>query len=504
MVIPVRKWAGRLKYSHMGTPRFGTEFVPIWGLTYAHVRQGRYKHICTSCLGKMGNNMATVEEGTPGTMKVCSVAPPPIRPTPPTVFLDILRGWGQTWIWDDLRVTGGTGWIAHAIADNSLVAVTNGSYIKEHWPESCSTAFVLECTKGWGQMAGAFAEASVAANAYCGELLGLMADHLLLLAVKTVSPGLSGRAAIYSDCIGALGCVAKLPLYRIPSRCRRLDILKTIMVNCASLSFHWEYHHVVAHQDNHTRWEDLSRAAQLNSACDAGAKAMLRSQDVTNLPPQEAFPLKPICMVVEGKKMTSNMGAHIRYTAGRQIARSFFHQTRRMFTNAFDKVDWPHVHWTLNKEVPRLFQVWACKQVLNIAATNKNLSWRHRAGRSDKCPCCMIHVETAEHILLCLEAGRVEAFQLGTTALERWLDKADTDPDLTDSIVEYVWRRVTITMEEAIIDTPLRFRYMALSQDKIGWRRFLEGMISTEITSIQRQYIAVNGSRMSLTNGAQD
>ena len=39
---------------------------------------------------------------------------------------------------------------------------------------------------------------------------------------------------------------------------------------------------------------------------------------------------------------------------------------------------------------------------------------------------------------------------------------------------------------------------MALSQDKIGWRRFLEGMISTDITYIQRQYIAVNGSRMSL------
>jgi len=92
----------------------------------------------------------------------------------------------------------------------------------------------------------------------------------------------------------------------------------------------------------------------------------------------------------------------------------------------------------------------------------------------------------------------VEAFQLGKTALERWLDKADTDPDLTDSIVEYVWRRGTITMEEAIIDAPPRFRHMALSQDKIGWRQFLEGMISTEITSIQRQYIAVNGSRMSL------
>jgi len=53
-------------------------------------------------------------------------------------------------------------------------------------------------------------------------------------------------------------------------------------------------------------------------------------------------------------------------------------------------------------------------------------------------------------------------------------------------------------MEEAINEAPPRFRQMALSQDKIGWRRFLEGMISTEITTIQRQYMTVNGSRISL------
>jgi hypothetical protein len=81
-----------------------------------------------------------------------------------------------------------------------------------------------------------------------------------------------------------------------------------------------------------------------------------------------------------------------------------------MFTDTFDEVDWPNVYRTLNKEVPRLFQVWACKQVMNISATNKNLCWRHWDGRSDKCPCCTIHVETAEHVILCPEVGRVEAF----------------------------------------------------------------------------------------------
>ncbi len=59
-------------------------------------------------LEKFRGDMATVEEGTPGTKKVCSVAPPPIRPIALTDFLDVLRGWGQMWIWDDLKVTGGT------------------------------------------------------------------------------------------------------------------------------------------------------------------------------------------------------------------------------------------------------------------------------------------------------------------------------------------------------------------------------------------------------------
>ncbi len=153
----------------------------------------------------------------PGMMKVYSVAYLPIRPVPPANFLNVLHGWGQTWIWDNLKVTGGTNWIAQAISEHSLLAVTDGSYIKEHYHDLCSVAFVLECMQGQGRAIGAFPEASAEDNAYQGELLGLMAVHLLLLAVNTLSPGLRGRVKIYSDCLGALGCVAELPPYRVPT-----------------------------------------------------------------------------------------------------------------------------------------------------------------------------------------------------------------------------------------------------------------------------------------------
>ena len=197
--------------------------------------------------------------------------------------------------------------------------------------------------------------------------------------------------------------------------------------------------------------------------------------------------------VVEEKKMTSDTGSHIRYAAGLQ-ARLFFHETLCMFPGAFDEVAWPHVHCTLNEEVPRLFQVWTCKQVMGISATNKNLSRRHRDGRSNKCPCCTIHVETAEHIMVCPEVGRVETFMQSSQALEQWMEDADTDPDLVECIIDYVQGRGTVTMASAVQNPPTRFQALGRLQDKIGWRRFLEGMVSTEIVALQQQFCAVNGS----------
>ena len=60
----------------------------------------------------------------------------------PTLNLwSVLEEWGETWIWDNLTVQGDTAWLADAIADKTLVAVTNGSYMKEIYPDIKSAAF---------------------------------------------------------------------------------------------------------------------------------------------------------------------------------------------------------------------------------------------------------------------------------------------------------------------------------------------------------------------------
>ncbi len=128
------------------------------------------------------------------------------------------------------------------------------------------------------------------------------------------------------------------------------------------------------------------------------------------------------------------------------------------------------MHRTLNEEVPWLFQVWASKKVMNLATINKNLHQRHRDGRSNKCPCCTVHMETAKHVILCLEEGHVDVFMRLSELLERWLCNVDTDLKLADCIVEYVQGRGQMSMEEIAWGAPERFKAMGQSQDKIGRR----------------------------------
>jgi len=160
---------------------------------------------------------------------------------PPTVepgtFQEVLCDWGHTWMWEGLKLSGKEGddtgaWLSTAIKNNTLVAVTDGSYMKELYPNMNSCAFIFECSAGGGRLTGAFSKQTMVACSYRGELLGLLAIHLILLSVNKVNPNLLGSVHIYFDCLGALDKVKNLPPHRIPSKCRHLDVLKNIKIHC--------------------------------------------------------------------------------------------------------------------------------------------------------------------------------------------------------------------------------------------------------------------------------
>ena len=128
--------------------------------------------------------ICTVKERALGVMMLSSSAVLPPPPDRLVTLWEVLREWDCTWLWEDLAMIGDDHWIRDAIQAKSCIAVADGSYIKQIHPHLCSTAFIMECTEGRGQLRGSFAEGSLSANAYRGELLGLMAIHLICLAVQ--------------------------------------------------------------------------------------------------------------------------------------------------------------------------------------------------------------------------------------------------------------------------------------------------------------------------------
>lgn len=121
----------------------------------------------------------------------------------------------------------------HAWENNPAVGDQEGELLnaadlpRRHWAQGEITSyfsFSLEsnsnmrsehkqlASSGIRTVTGVFAEQTATANTYRGELLGLMAVHLLLLSVNKVNPSLSEESRIISDCLGALKKVNDLPL----------------------------------------------------------------------------------------------------------------------------------------------------------------------------------------------------------------------------------------------------------------------------------------------------
>jgi hypothetical protein len=84
----------------------------------------------------------------------------------PETFLEVLGKWECTWMWEDMQLMGDDGWLKAKIWANSLVVVTDSSYMQALYPNMNSCAFILECLQGHLRLTGAFSKQTMAACFY--------------------------------------------------------------------------------------------------------------------------------------------------------------------------------------------------------------------------------------------------------------------------------------------------------------------------------------------------
>ena len=125
-----------------------------------------------------------------------------------------------------------------------------------------------------------------------------------------------------------------------------------------------------------------------------------------------------------------------------------------MTTRGFKEVSWRLVYDKLHK-VPRLFQLWACKQVINIAGKNLIQS-RHKTHHDPICPTCDQCVETCVQVLSCNKTGWVDAIYQSINILDKWLRKVGTHTQLRTYILQHAKGRGRISTTDVVHGTGRR------------------------------------------------
>ena len=433
---------------------------------------------------------------------------PPLAtgPSKPTDFWAFLRSWGGTWMWEglqgdkeDLR------WLIIGMESGSLIWVTDGSYDRKRAPLISGAGWLIHCTAAKKTLKGSFFEYSKNASSYRAELLGLCALHLFARALEAFFEVSEWSGKMCCDNESALN-QASMTRRRVRPSSSCADILRSLRTSKGNISAQFTYEHVDSHMDRYKLWRQLTLEQQLNCICDNLAKsAVHRSIRVGFRVESYLLPLEDIAIVVNGEKMTSNFDEEIRFDLSRRHARQFLTtglKTSKLWTeDQFDEVDWPMLHEAL-KGKPDGYKVWLSKQHTGFCGTRLQTA-RYAGDESinNSCPCCRDSREDAAHILLCPDEDRTKLLQESTEALEKWmLTRGNTYAEIAYWVPKYILCRGTRRFQDLGVMSP-EMRSLAISQDKIGWRNFMEGRISRRFYSIQHFHLAISSISSSYLNG---
>jgi hypothetical protein len=166
----------------------------------------------------------------------------------------------------------------------------------------------------------------------------------------------------------------------------------------------------------------------------------------------------------------------------------------------FDLVYWDAIPKAI-KEFPDTFRDWLSKHVTGCCGVNRFLS-KWKEGVTNHCPCCKKHNEDIHHLTTCPDSGRTLVFNEMVDKLGDWLETNHTPEDLTHFICKYLKGRDRLLMTNIV---PYRHKYhaLAVAHDRLGWRSFLEGRISTVLVQEMHYHLASTPSLIGAADWAK-
>ena len=379
--------------------------------------------------------------------------------------------------------------IKRAIENNTAIAVSDGSY-SEILGLGTASWIISTQNKEHLLTAGALAPGGKSIqSSYRSEILGLLgileALHHFCLKWKITE----GSCVIMCDGISALEKVEELTRSQINTRHCSCDLLSACVGLKETLPIKLRFAHVKGHQDNSVPLHKLSLAAQHNVLMDRIAKNMLKDytlDDARNLVPHHLSIISP-----------KHKDKYILQDYKRELYDSLMEVKAHTYwtkdKNRYKEKDVGNIDWEAQtaamKTIRTTKQRTLVKWFSGWVGVGKNMErWNLRF--KGHCPFCNYPKETTQHVIMCKHAQPTDKWKTLLQNYDTSLIRLITNYYLRKAIIYelWAWRRKDLKPLPTLLYADQDLKEAIMEQRSLGWKVYLEGLISTKITQYQQAY----------------
>ena len=193
----------------------------------------------------------------------------------------------------------------------------------------------------------------------------------------------------------------------------------------------------------------------------------------------QLLPREDAALIIDGLKVTGDVGEAIRFAKGMEEAREFLVGSEKWSNEKFDEVDWKTLDRCM-KIKSKGYKIWMTKHHSGFCGTRVQVGYSSGDEDPDvKCPNC-VERENSAHLCSCPDEDRTRLICENAEDLESWMNKGGkTHYEITYWIPRWIKCRGVRKLQEMGSMTG-EMMMLTKNQDVIGFRHFMEGRISKQ------------------------
>ena len=386
--------------------------------------------------------------------------------------------------------------IIEHINHGTAIAVTDGSYYESHsygtaaWCIASPSFQIL--TEGKSIVPGI---ASIH-NSFRSEIVGILAILTVLDTFDKTQLAPSASIEIICDNEKALHVFSNWSCDKMTPKHKNADILSALLRLRDTLPIKFKTTHVYSHQDKEIPEHLLPPKVQLNIKMDRIAKSYAL-QLINTSQPQFSYNRHYAaflhCQWRNEVILHNAFNELYQHISHEKIQHYWINNRKRVESEDIKSIDYGALHKGM-KSLPMNLRKFASKWSSEFLATGKNMT-RWNLRHAGYCPFCTKPNENTKHILLCKHFESLQGWNECLATYISFLQKIDTCHHIIFAIHEELTAWRYDRPPDDITHYPPPLNSAITHQRKLGWKNFLEGIISNKWNKVMHNYYAQKNSR---------